>query len=268
MLPRQYSIHLERSGSQPFPQMNHVCAAVLSATPPVDSVLRAISDALRAHPLLRSHVRGSGEPDERIDLFRMVRKGNPDPETFVSPPFVDGGDDDDDIATSTMAALGFTARDVLTVVDVDGGDAAALQSSWEAKFRQDLDDGRWCNTGKGPLWKVELHRLAGARDGDAQCALVLSFNHAISDQSSANLLLDQILSDVADIDEKNKVRAPAVKSDMPLSLEDSVLGIGKNFEDVKVDGFSVDTVKYVASKAAEVSLCIVWDSIISMLVLR
>jgi len=250
MLPRQYSIHLERPGSQPFPPMNHVCAAVLSATPPVDSVLRAITDALRAHPLLRSHVRGSGEPDKRIDLFRMVREGNPDPETFVSPPLVDGnGDGDEDDAM--MAALGFTARDVLTVVDVDGSDAAALRTSWEAKFRQDLDDGRWCETDKGPLWKVELHRLSGARDGDAQCALVLSFNHAISDQSSANLLLDQILSDVADIDEKNKVRAPAVRSDMPLSLEESVLGVGKNFEEVKVDDFTLDTVKYVADKAAE-----------------
>lgn len=239
MLPRQYSIHLNKPGSEPFPQMNHVCVAVLSATPPADSLLSAVEDALRAHPLLRSHVEGTGEPDKRIDLFRMVREGNPDPETFVSPP----ADDWD--------AIGFTARDVLTVVDVDGG-SDALQSSWEAKFRQDLDDGRWCDTYNGPLWKLELHRSAGG-SADGPCALVLSFNHAISDQSSANLVLDQLLSDVADIDEKNSVRAPAVKSTMPLSLEESVLGVGRSFEDAKVQGFSLDTIKYVAGKAAEVS---------------
>ena len=206
MLPRQYS-----PSPAPFPQMNHVCAATLSATPPVASLLIAIENAMATHPLLRSHVEGSGEPDERIDLFQMVRKGNPDPERFVAP-----GNDGD---------IGFTAQDVLKVVNVEAGDDTALSQSWEGAFRRDLDDGSWCDTAAGPLWKVELHRSNNNNDNgsDTSCALVLSFNHAISDQSSANLLLDQLLSDIADIDAKNSVHAPAIPQSMPLSLEESVL---------------------------------------------
>ena len=233
MLPRQYSPSLT-----PFPQMNHVCVATLSATPPVASLLTAIENAMATHPLLRSHVEGSGEPDERIDLFNMVRKGNPDPERFVAP---DNGQD-----------VGFTAQDVLKVVDIDLGDNEALSQSWEEAFRRDLDDGSWCTAATGPLWKVELHRSANNDNGsDASCALVLSFNHAISDQSSANLLLDQLLSDMADIDAKNEVHAPAIPQSMPLSLEESVLGVGKSFEDVQTDDITLDTIKYVAGKAAE-----------------
>ena len=233
MLPRQYS-----PSPTPFPQMNHVCVATLSATPPVASLLTAIDNAMKTHPLLRSHVEGSGEPDERIDLFNMVRKGNPDPERFVAP---NNGDD-----------VGFTAQDVLKVVDVDSNDGGALSQSWEEAFRRDLDDGSWCTAADGPLWKVELHRSANSDAGsDAPCALVLSFNHAISDQSSANLLLDQLLSDISDIDAKSTVHAPAIPQSMPLSLEESVLGVGKSFEDVQTDDITLDTVQYVAGKAAE-----------------
>ena len=233
MLPRQYS-----PSPTPFPQMNHVCVATLSATPPVASLLTAIENAMKTHPLLRSHVEGSGEPDERIDLFNMVRKGNPDPERFVAP---NNGQD-----------VGFTAQNVLKVVGVDANNDSALSQSWEEAFRRDLDDGSWCTTATGPLWKVELHRSANNDVGsDAPCALVLSFNHAISDQSSANLLLDQLLSDISDIDAKSTVHAPAIPQSMPLSLEESVLGVGKSFEDVQTDDITLDTIKYVASKAAE-----------------
>ena len=266
MLPRQYS---PSEGAAPFPQMNHVTVVTLSATPPLTSLLKAIGNAMATHPLLRGRVEGSGEPEERVDLFQMVRKGNPDPERFVSP--------------ANVGEAGFAAADVLTVIDVevgaamDGGDA--LARSWEASFRRDLDDGSWCDTSKGPLWKVELHRLAGGttdaggddgegqeEDGGRPCALLLSFNHAISDQSSANLLIDQLLSDVAamdtaDDDSSSTANNPtkAVPQSLPLGLEQSVLGVGRSFAetnpegvaDLDAGGITLDTVKYVAGKAAE-----------------
>jgi len=227
MLPRQYAPNNEVT----FPQMNHVSCTVLSATPDEDTLRLAIDEAISSHPLLQARVEGDGEPEERIDLFQMVRKGEPNPCTFVV--------DDEQ---------GFTSMDVLKVVNVDGTSREALEASWKAAFNRDLDDGSWCNVETGPLWKVELHRLSSKGE---PCALMFSFNHAISDQSSANMLVDQIVANIASIEESNKIVKEAVKHDMPIALEDSVLGNGKRFSDIQVGGFTPGTVKYVADKAAE-----------------
>jgi hypothetical protein len=226
MLPRQYAPNKEVE----FPQMNHVSCTVLSATPDEKVLRQAIDEAISSHPLLRCHVEGTGEPEERIDLFQMVRKGEPDPCTFVA-----GSND-------------FSSENVLTVVNVKGNDRSALEASWKEAFLRDLDDGSWCNVETGPLWKVELHRLKGA---NRPCALMFSFNHAISDQSSANMLLDQIVSNVASIEESNKIVKEAVKHEMPIALEDSVLGNGKRFSDIQTAGIAPGTIRYVAGKAAE-----------------
>ena len=82
---------------------------------------------MASHPLLQSHVEGDGEPDERIDLFQMVRKGEPNPCTFV------------------VDENGFNSDDVLKVVTVDGNSRDALEASWKEAFNRDLDDGSWCN---------------------------------------------------------------------------------------------------------------------------
>lgn len=226
MLPRQYAPNKEVE----FPQMSHVSCTVLSATPDEEVLRQAIDEAISSHPLLRCHVEGEGEPDERIDLFKMVRKGEPDPCTFVA------GDND------------FTSENVLTVVNVDGDDRDALEASWKEAFHRDLDDGSWCNVKTGPLWKVEFHRLNGS---NGPCALMFSFNHAISDQSSANMLLDHIVANMASIEESNKIFKKAVKHDMPIALEDSVLGHGKRFSEIQAAGVTPGTIRYVGGKAAE-----------------
>jgi hypothetical protein len=224
MLPRQYS-----PGDVTFPQMNHVSCTVLSATPAEAILRKAIDQAIMSHPLLRCHVEGDGEPDERIDLFNMVRKGEPNPCTFVSP-------------TSS-----FTSDDVLSVVQVDGNDRAAIDSSWKTAFNKDLDDGSWCCVEKGPLWKVELHR---PKSGVGPCAMLFSFNHAISDQSSANMLADHILANVAALDD-GKMMKPTAKLAMPMAVEDSVLGSKQRFSDIQAGGFTPGVFKYVAGKALE-----------------
>lgn len=226
MLPRQYAPNKEVE----FPQMSHVSCTVLSATPDEKVLRQAIDEAISSHPLLRCHVEGEGEPDQRIDLFKMVRKGEPDPCTFVA------GEND------------FSSENVLTVVNVDGNDRDALEGSWKEAFHRDLDDGSWCNVKTGPLWKVEFHRLNGS---NGPCTLIFSFNHAISDQSSANMLLDHIVANMASIEESNKIVKGAVKHDMPIALEDSVLGHGKRFSDIQVAGITPRTIRYVAGKAAE-----------------
>ena len=121
MLPRQYGVNPDVT----FPAMNHVSCAVLApggGVPSEAALLHAISRVMAAHPLLRATVEGDGEPDERIDLFQMVRKGDNSPCTFVAG-----------------SEAPFAPADVLTVVDV--GAAEDLDASWRKTFQSDLDDG-------------------------------------------------------------------------------------------------------------------------------
>jgi len=227
MLPRQYGVNKDVT----FPSMNHVSCAVLakgSEIPTEAALKHAIAKAMEAHPLLRATIEGDGEPDERIDLFQMVRKGDNSPCTFV--------------AGSETA---FQAEDVLKIVDV--ADSANLEASWRNTFLSDLDNGgTWCDvsSGRTPLWKLEFHRASD------EAALVFSFNHAISDQSSASRLTDQILSLAADFDGGSSTKIPS-KQEIPPSVEESVLGRDQRFKDIEVGGFGLGTVKYVGGKALE-----------------
>ena len=239
MLPRQYGVNPDVV----FPSMNHVSCAVLSSNnvPGAQALKHAVSKVMEAHPLLRARIEGNGEPDERIDLFQMVRKGDNHPCTFVA------GDSDSDSSS-------FEACDVLKLINVEGG-AKELEKSWRAAFLSDLDDGStWCDVknkqNATPLWKLEFHRSSG--DGGA--ALLLSFNHAISDQTSASKLTDQILALAADYDgndnDNNESKTPA-KQTIPPSVEESVLGKDKRFKDIQAEGFGLNTVAYIAGKALE-----------------
>ena len=227
MLPRQYSPNPDVT----FTSLNHVSCAILSETPSESVLKKAINQVISAHPLLQCKIEGDGEPEKRIDLFKMVREGEPNPCTFVSLPGQ------------------FSADNVLKVVDVPGSDRAALDASWQESFNRDLDDGSWCEVESSPLWKVELHRPKGPTQGP--CALLLSFNHAISDQSSASRLTDQIVSVMAEIEAKGKVLNRPVSQKIPLSVEESVLGSGQRWADIQAGGISPGTIKYVAGKAAE-----------------
>ena len=227
MLPRQYGVNKDVT----FPSMNHVSCAVLakgSEIPSEAALQHAITKVMEAHPLLRATIEGDGEPDERIDLFQMVRKGDNSPCTFVA-------------GSETKFGVG----DVLKIVDVNNSED--LESSWKKTFLSDLDDGStWCDVASGqtPLWKLEFHR------GSDAAALVFSFNHAISDQSSASRLTDQILSLAADFDSGSSTKTPS-KQEIPPSVEESVLGKDQRFKDIEVGGFGLGTIKYVGGKALE-----------------
>ena len=229
MLPRQYGVNQDVT----FPSMNHVSCAVLakgSDIPSEAALLYAISKAMEAHPLLRATIEGDGEPDERIDLFQMVRKGDNSPCKFVA-----GGE------------AVFRAEDVLKIVDVKSEDSSDVEASWRKTFLSDLDDGStWCDvsSGRTPLWKLELHRSSD------EAALVFSFNHAISDQSSASRLTDQILSLAADFESGSSTKTPS-KQNIPPSVEESVLGKDQRFKDIETGGFGLGTVKYIGGKAME-----------------
>jgi hypothetical protein len=229
MLPRQYGVNQDVT----FPSMNHVSCAVLakgSDIPSEAALLYAITKTMEAHPLLRATIEGDGEPDERIDLFQMVRKGDNSACTFVAG-----------------SEATFRAEDVLKIVDVKSDDSSNLEASWRKTFLNDLDDGStWCDvsSGRTPLWKLELHRSSDA------AVLVFSFNHAISDQSSASRLTDQILSLAADFESESSTKTPS-KQNIPPSVEESVLGRDQRFKDIETGGFGLGTIKYIGEKALE-----------------
>uniref|UniRef100_A0A7S1BZZ1 Condensation domain-containing protein n=1 Tax=Corethron hystrix TaxID=216773 RepID=A0A7S1BZZ1_9STRA len=223
MLPRQY----RPSPDFPFPSMTHCSAYSVGRTPSLPALVSAVEEALAAHPLLRARVEGEGEPSKRIDLFQMVREGDPDPPTFVADASVAAGD-------------------VLEVVEVDG---EVAEEAWKETFRENLD-GATYDAANGPLWKMTLFRSKAAPQ-ESRCVILFTFNHVISDQSSANMIMDQILSTVASIEAGDRP-SKAVANAMPRSLEENVLGKGNTWPDG--DGpsqISPDTLLYVANKAAE-----------------
>jgi len=261
MLPRQYGV---KSNNAVFPSMNHISVALLNQIPTENAVRYAITECMKAHPLLRAHIEGNGEPDKRIDLFQMVREGDNNPCTFVA------SDDD-------KSKFGYTSDDVLKIIDIDvdddddDDDQLALERSWKKSFVQDLDNGSatnggWCDVkgGTTPLWKVELHRSNSNldNDNDNKAALLLSFNHAISDQSSACRLTDQLLTLISDYEENKTnnnsnndndimmIRRPT-KQEIPPSVEESVLGRNNRYKDVQTTDITINTIKYVAGKAFE-----------------
>ena len=181
-----------------------------------------------------------GEPTKRIDLFQMVRSGEPDPLTFQE-----------------MEEGYFSANDVLTIktiampigADIDD----CLNQSWKETFNNDLDLAIM-DIKKGPLWSIKLHRFDSTQSNkasDSPCALLLTFNHAISDQSSANLVTDEILSNIAQIESDGSITNESLINDMPKSLEENVLGSGNNWEGIGPSGISFGTIKYVIGKAME-----------------
>lgn len=221
MLPRQYSLSQDT-----FPQMTHVCAVVLNKTPKDEAIFRqAVQEAMESHPLLNARIQGDGEPDRRIDMMQMVREGEPNPCTFVTD-------------------RPLSVKDVLRIHTVDD-----LEKAWQSTFVQDLDDTEcsWCIKEDGPLWKLDWFR---SKEGE-KSALVFSLNHAISDQSSINRLNDQILFNLASLEEKGKIEPSSVKQEMPVAMEDSVLGLGQRWSEIGPRGFTLNTIKYVLGKAAE-----------------
>jgi len=79
---------------------------------------------------------------------------------------------------------------------------------------------------------------------------MFTFNHAILDQS-CEYVDDHIVSNMAAIEKDGTSTKKAVNNEIPISMEESAMGMNNRFSDIKTDGVSLDTIKYVAGKAAE-----------------
>ncbi|EED92604.1 predicted protein [Thalassiosira pseudonana CCMP1335] len=264
MLPRP--VGPEQDQNDQRPPMNHIAAFILSSTPSTWALQQALDSAVRTHPLLRSRVVGNGQPKKWLDpIRRMVRwnggwdEKEEDPLEFISNAISESNvvmetepnsiDDSSDKVSCPKYWGG-----ALHIVNVNGTSREELDRSWQHRFQEDLDsstvvsvaiDGSHALANTRDLWKLEMHRLSSnvVDDKDTQCALVLTLNHAISDQGSVDLVMDEIISDIEALeamDEKSKksyttkrdpLEIPAVIQPLPTSLCDSLLGDSPQNED-------------------------------------
>ena len=69
-------------------------------------------------------------------------------------------------------------------------------------------------------------------------------------KDSVNILMDQILADVALIKKSRKVENRALMQEVPMAMIDSILGLKNRWSNVQTDCIFPKTIGYVANKAA------------------
>ena len=237
MLPRQYQPKEKSKDEKPiFPSMSHICSIKLSKTPSIKILNKALGIVAKEHPLLHCVAVGDGEPTKRIDLFQMVREGEPDPCKFILL-------DDEEL---------INAKSQVKVVQSDD-----IEDSYKRSFGELLDNGiSVYEDSNSLLWNVELHTTSSNTEKkvDDPCVLLFQWNHAISDQSTVQVVTDHLLRIVVALE--NKTELPTLldkeKSNIiPPSLEQSLVGddtFAKKGIETMMD---IGTIKYILGKAKE-----------------
>jgi len=188
----------------------HVSAANVEIAAPNSSVEMALKEALAAttclHPLLRACIRGKGEFFEPIPMLRI-------------------GEDSDPPHWCPVEKSPMEIADMVLEEKVMEGDKE-MDFYWKEVFQEQLDNAYFEED--GPLWRVIWLHTA---DDYKPSWLIFAFNHAISDQTSANMLLDQVL---AHMDGKQISPSKPYSYKVPPSIE----------ETVGARGMTVATAKY------------------------
>jgi len=155
----------------------------------------ALVNAVKQHPLLRACIKGNGERWETPVGFLLV------------------GADFDPPRWCPMDA---TAEEIVERVLVEKILASKKDlDAYKTKyFEYELDNSNF-DKENGPLWRVSWLRTT---ETPSSC-LVFTFNHAISDQISANQLLHQILIHMG---EEKLQEQPILTYKVPPSMEETV----------------------------------------------
>ena len=101
------------------------------------------------------------------------------------------------VALATLAAVAAGAVQVLTFEEVSAG---GLQARWQSLFTDELDNATF-DLVNGPLWRLKLLKSTD----EAKSALVFTFNHALDDQGSLNMLVDEIMQRMGELATEGKV---------------------------------------------------------------
>jgi len=207
------------SGSMVTP---HVAAAVLHGPPPTEGeMLQALEWILKRHPLLASCVRGKSHhyvpdalpyPMHSNYLDRALHYGE---ELFKPEP-------NKDIQRFEPSQLSPAqlARRALRVIGVETD--VAVEAAWQRNFETALDETTFDEEGDGPLWRMTLYYVAEANE-PCESAVVYQANHAVSDQLSFNIILSEMLDNIASHRAGSKP-IPPVPLPLPPSVEGALLG--------------------------------------------
>ncbi|CAN0033276.1 unnamed protein product, partial [Phaeothamnion confervicola] len=153
--------------------------AVLDGTLPRSALKRGVVHVLAKHPMLRVCIRPAGPPSRSPleDKLRPQRwDGDGDPLRFCETESVSP----DELAERVMAAADVTVC------------TEEFHAAWSGRLEAAMDHTQF-DIAEGPNWQLGV-----VRDADRpRMALIFSMNHALEDQKSANLMLNDLLASAA-----------------------------------------------------------------------
>uniref|UniRef100_A0A7S1UC64 Choline/carnitine acyltransferase domain-containing protein n=1 Tax=Phaeomonas parva TaxID=124430 RepID=A0A7S1UC64_9STRA len=215
----------------------HATVAILDG-PAVSraQMVDALALCAAKHPLLRARVTGTGPLDADKPNPNIRLNSDFDPLTF-SPM---------DPALSLRDIADKVLRETAELPA--GGDEEAFEGAWRSAFSDALN--AWeTDTKEGPLWQVAwAQQPTGGAGAPRRHAVVIDFNHAVSDQTCANTLIDDLAAALdAVVVRGGAPKAVALERRAPPSVEEAVLGPSHapspDFEGV-VKNFSLATLRY------------------------
>lgn len=209
-----------------LPATVHVCVAVLERQLNQEAIRRGLELAVAKHALLRARIVGNGVPPARGPLGAPLADAGALRHALA--PF---GDDNMRLGLS-QEPLRFEPTSIEDVVSaatepsVTLGEDHQLDEAWQSGFKAALnakggehlfDSGGQrfeFNIETGPLWRCKTYH------SEQRTAVLLGFNHAISDQPSAAAVLDDIVRGAFEEQDASIVAATT----LPPSLESAILG--------------------------------------------
>ena len=188
---------LARSSAAGKLDLPHVCAATFTGPKDVSEaqVREALAHCAHRHPLLRARIAGRPPLPEKMVVENVRLGANTDPLRWEP---LDGGAEE-------------AAERALRFSEVDG----PIEGAWQSLMAEALNEWALEDRSRGPLFRVQWVSEAGG----AAHACILLFNHAISDQTSANALLADLQSALS-----GRPAAPPAALPLPPTVEEAVLG--------------------------------------------
>lgn len=154
----------------------HACVAIVRGPPLEEAALRAaLLPLVRRHPLLRARIKGDGRVES--PPVAGVRMGAAEPNPLRWAPCA--------LTDEEVVDRVLVVEDVVGVND--GG------SGWYAAPFEAALDATDFDQAEGPLWQLRVLRRQSAWK-KAESALLFAYNHAISDQASANTVVHELLA--------------------------------------------------------------------------
>ncbi|CAM9503923.1 unnamed protein product [Discosporangium mesarthrocarpum] len=193
----------------------HAWVAVVKGDLPKDDVKRGVMAVLSRHPMLRACIRTPEGPKVPVKNLIGEVRADGDPLFFC------------ETECNSLSEL----ADMVLAPETNAEDGD-FERAWQERLEFNLDNARF-PVSHGPNWRLEVIRdAAGGR-----VALVCTMNHALEDQRSSNIMLNDMLAAATGSGEE--------------FFEDGQVEFPPSMEEALVEGetFRVGTAGYLWSQA-------------------